>query len=355
MAAERRRAAASGIAYFLGRAATVLLVVLGLALAVSWPEAGARAATIPAQDVTVRIKRIEHFSIGRDTDGYGPLTFLGGLEVLSGNRNLGGLSGLIVSDDGSRMLAVTDNALWVEGHIDSNADGRPTNLRDVRIAPMIGPNGIPLLNQDRGDTEAVTLDQRAGELLVSVERVHEIYAFPWPFEPEARGRRVALPEGISHLRSNKGMEAIASVSEGPLAGTLLVIAERGRDNAADMPGFLIGGPRPGTFTVARDASYDATDLAMLPNGDALLLERRFTLRHGIGMRLRLIPAAEIFPGARAVGTVLLEGGFTDQIDNMEGLAVHRDAQGHSVLTVVSDDNRSILQRTLLLRFRLDLP
>ena len=107
--------------------------------------------------------------------------------------------------------------------------------------------------------------------------------------------------------------------------------------------------------MARDASYDATDLAMLPNGDALLLERRFTLRHGIGMRLRLIPAAEIFPGARAVGTVLLEGGFTDQIDNMEGLAVHRDAQGHTVLTVVSDDNRSILQRTLLLRFRLDLP
>jgi hypothetical protein len=333
----------------------VLCTALVLGGAAVLPDAPALAATIPAQDVTVRVKRIDHFSIGRSGDRHGPLTFLGGLEILSGNRNLGGLSGLIVSDDGARMLAITDNALWVEGNIVSDAGGRPTNLRDVRISPMIGPNGIPLLDQNRGDTEAVTLDRRAGKLLVSVERVHEIYSFPWPFDGEARGQRVSLPAEIGNLRSNKGMEAIAAASTGPLAGTLVIIAERGHDNAADMPGFLIGGPRPGTFTVAREASYDATDLAMLPNGDALLLERRFTLRHGIGMRLRLLPASELVPGGRAVGTVLIEGGFTDQIDNMEGLAVHRDAEGNTVLTVVSDDNRSILQRTLLLRFRLDLP
>jgi hypothetical protein len=38
-------------------------------------------------------------------------------------------------------------------------------------------------------------------------------------------------------------------------------------------------------------------------------------------------------------------------DNFEGLAVVPDAAGGAVLWVISDDNRSPLQRTLLLKFR----
>jgi hypothetical protein len=41
-----------------------------------------------------------------------------------------------------------------------------------------------------------------------------------------------------------------------------------------------------------------------------------------------------------------------QIDNMEGLSVHRSASGETVLTLVSDDNFSIIQRTILLQFTL---
>ena len=41
-----------------------------------------------------------------------------------------------------------------------------------------------------------------------------------------------------------------------------------------------------------------------------------------------------------------------QIDNMEGLSVHRAADGALVLTLISDDNFSPLQRTLLLQFTL---
>ena len=41
-----------------------------------------------------------------------------------------------------------------------------------------------------------------------------------------------------------------------------------------------------------------------------------------------------------------------QIDNMEALSVHRTADGALVLTLISDDNFSQLQRTLLLQFTL---
>ncbi len=41
-----------------------------------------------------------------------------------------------------------------------------------------------------------------------------------------------------------------------------------------------------------------------------------------------------------------------QIDNLEGLSVHRASSGEVVLTMVSDDNFSLLQRTILLQFAL---
>jgi hypothetical protein len=53
------------------------------------------------------------------------------------------------------------------------------------------------------------------------------------------------------------------------------------------------------------------------------------------------------------GPVIFQADDRAQIDNMEGLAVHRDAQGRTILTLISDDNYSILQRTLLLEFALE--
>jgi hypothetical protein len=37
---------------------------------------------------------------------------------------------------------------------------------------------------------------------------------------------------------------------------------------------------------------------------------------------------------------------------MEALAVHRNAAGETILTLISDDNFNPLQRTILLRFAL---
>jgi hypothetical protein len=50
------------------------------------------------------------------------------------------------------------------------------------------------------------------------------------------------------------------------------------------------------------------------------------------------------------GPVILSGDMGQQIDNLEGIAVHREASGAVVMTLVSDDNFSPLQRTLLLQF-----
>ena len=65
-----------------------------------------------------------------------------------------------------------------------------------------------------------------------------------------------------------------------------------------------------------------------------------------------MPLASIKPDALVDGKPLIEADLAYQIDNMEGIAVHRNARGETILTLVSDDNFSVIQRNLLLQFTL---
>ena len=104
------------------------------------------------------------------------------------------------------------------------------------------------------------------------------------------------------------------------------------------------------FSVKRSDDFDVTDCTILPPGDLLLVERRYSPARGVAMRIRRIPIAAIEEGALVDGKVLIEADLAYQIDNMEGIVVHRNAAGETVITLVSDDNFSVIQRNLLLQF-----
>ena len=70
------------------------------------------------------------------------------------------------------------------------------------------------------------------------------------------------------------------------------------------------------------------------------------------MRLRRIYGESIAKGAVADGPVLFEADMGYQIDNMEGLDVWPRADGAEMVSLMSDDNHSILQRNLYLEFML---
>jgi hypothetical protein len=65
------------------------------------------------------------------------------------------------------------------------------------------------------------------------------------------------------------------------------------------------------------------------------------------MRIRRIKASDIKRGALITGETLLEATDALNIDNMEGIAAHRSPSGETILTLISDDNFSALERTLL--------
>jgi hypothetical protein len=138
----------------------------------------------------------------------------------------------------------------------------------------------------------------------------------------------------------------------PLAGTLIAFSERGLDPDGNLIAFLVGGPTPGQFSVRRTENYDISDAVLLPSGEVLILERKFSWFTGVNIRIRSIPVKSIAPGALVDGPALFAADLGDEIDNMEGLEAHTGADGETVLTMVSDDNFSMLQRTLLLQFTL---
>jgi hypothetical protein len=52
------------------------------------------------------------------------------------------------------------------------------------------------------------------------------------------------------------------------------------------------------------------------------------------------------------GPVIFSADLGEEIDNMEGIDVFATAEGDTVVTMVSDDNFSMIERTLLLQFTL---
>ena len=321
---------------------------LGLAAVVAVATSGllAKPVALPPtpEAITVAARPIASFRSGEDKSRFGALDFRGGLVLSSPFPGFGGLSGFALEPDG-RFLAITDAGLFLSGRLDTDGD-RPTGLSDVKAAALLDHQGRVQASRGRGDVEAVTIAPDA--VYVGMETVNEIWRYPR--DPLGqKGTQVPAP-AIRDLRGNLGVESLAYVPSGALKGSLIAIGEEGADKAADLPGFLIGGPQPGTFTVVKSGPFDATDLALGPDGEMYLLERHYSPLTGVKMQVRRFFLAAVKPGARLEGEVLGTFDMGYEIDNMEGLAVTRNAAGETLLTMVSDDNFSVLQRTILLRF-----
>jgi hypothetical protein len=130
------------------------------------------------------------------------------------------------------------------------------------------------------------------------------------------------------------------------------MSERGLDPEGNLVAFLVGGPTPGQFSVRRTDDFDISDAVLLSSGDLLVLERKFSWLSGIGIRIRRIPLSSVAPNALIDGPSIFEANLANEVDNMEGIDAHVTEQGETVLTMVSDDNFAIIQRTLLLQFTL---
>jgi hypothetical protein len=314
------------------------------------PGSGEAASTEGATAIEVKARSVPWFD-RHDPDRFrfGALEYRSGLVLTSPFPRFGGLSGLRLDAKGERFISFSDRGHWFTGRIEYQGRAM-TGLADVETAPMLGSDGRPITARGWYDSESIAID---GSLVyIGLERVNKVLRFDFSKGfTRARGEVVPLPKAASKLPNNKGLEALVFVPKGqPLSGTLIAMSERGLDASGTLIAFLVGGPMPGQFSVRRTEDFDISDAVLLPAGDLLILERKFSWLSGIGIRIRRIPLSSVAPGAVIDGPSIFEADLGNEVDNMEGIDAHLTVEGETVLTMVSDDNFSMIQRTLLLQF-----
>ncbi|MBI1361973.1 MAG: hypothetical protein GC155_16985 [Alphaproteobacteria bacterium] len=307
----------------------------------------------------------------------GDLTFVAGFHLTSPEKRFGGLSDLHFLPDGN-LLAVSD-----EGHfvwIDLGADGvTPTA---ARISDLRDAHGHKLNNKTEADSEGLAIN--GGMVLVSFERDHRVLAYDLgDCGAAARGAPIVydgyglpMPEAfrVAHIKvpDNTSLEALAVTPDWYMFSGL----EQEVDESGPLSARPVEAPPNFDLRVEKGApAFVALDL--VPEGGEGDV-RAFTLHRGFSplagnaitisetdFRRRLdTPAApssrpsELQERARwryeAVKTRrLAEMNIMLTIDNFEGLAAKQLPDGSVRLFVVSDDNYSGSQRTLLMVY--DLP
>jgi hypothetical protein len=295
-----------------------------------------RAIEVHAAPVTIEGGRV------------GALTFRGGLQLSSQDAMFGGLSGLEVLE-GDRLLAISDYSDWFDAQLVLSPSGDLVGLEGVRTAMMRNELGAAFPSKDDGDSEGIA-QLADGRIAVSFEQtqVVRIYDFnrDGPFGAASPGPQLA---GVRRLRDNVGLEAIASAANGDL-----VVGAEGWGGRS----LLWRAPLDSTTPTESRAYYRAepgyslTGLDRLPNGDFVALERFYAPVIGPRARITRFSEAALSAGGEVRGELLATLAPPLPVDNFEGVAAV-EMLGVTRLYIVSDNNFSHRQRTLLLAF--DLP
>jgi hypothetical protein len=267
------------------------------------------------------------------------VTFAHGWSLTSGNNNFGGLSGLETLPDGN-LLSVSDSGtfVWI-GLSGRQPDGTG------KLAYMLGPDGKQLADKTEGDAEGLAV--RDGIALVSFERDHRIEAFDLQdCGASARAARVArLPFEASGkpIGENQGAEALSILP----AGTLRFGLES-----------LFSGPSPLGIVLANGNGVLTGETAPNPGGYSLVGLDEAVDASGEPVTVTLYRSYDPIRGNRNIVTwstsdLQIELKRPMTVDNFEGVAAEFIDSETLRIWLISDNNFSARQQTLLYAFDVD--
>jgi hypothetical protein len=326
------------------RVLLTLCLLVAACAGVSPPPAGAQEqpVAIESSPLTLKIDEPKAVRVGR-------LVWRGGLEMRANLRNFGGLSDLHVTPDNRTLTSISDEGAWLVATPRFHTNGTLVGLDDVRMGQLRGLDGKPIESKPEADAEAFAR-LPDGSWLVAFERRHRLWRYrtltetPLPIEG---------PADIGRQPANGGIEAMAALAD----GTVIAISEEYSRQADTVTGW-IGKPEAdgryawSAFAYATIPDYKPTALAVLPDGSFVTLERAFDMVRGVRVRVMRFDAAQLKPGATVAPEELARLASPYAVDNLEGLAATRGANGETLLWLMSDDNFNPLQRNILMLFEL---
>lgn len=251
----------------------------------------------------------------------------------------GGFSGLEVSADGNTFISITDNGGIIEGRFDRSG-GMISGVRAGRLHALKNTEGGHL-RKSRTDSEGLAV-RHDGRIFVSFEAIHRVWTYA---NPTSRAAWLPRDPAFKALQNNSSLEALA-IDEN---GALYTLPERSGQMPRPFPVYrFYGGKWTQPFSIPRRGAFLVVGADFGPDGRFYLLERHFSGIFGFQTRVRsFLIAGNRIGDERAV----LETS-TGTHDNLEGIAVWRDATGVIRLTMISDDNFRVFQVTEFVEYRL---
>lgn len=251
----------------------------------------------------------------------------------------GGLSGLEVSADGAAFTAVGDRGLVVQGRL-RRENGRIAGVEGVGLSDL-AINDAPRETRRLTDAEGLA-GSTDGAFFVSFEAVHRVDRYS---AADAEPQRLPLPAHRRGFYENGGLEALAIDG----SDRLFAIPENKRRRVPDYPVFRYDrGEWDTAFRLLGRDDMHPVGADFGPDGALYVLERSFHGIFGFSSRVRRLDPKST--GVVSGETLLQTRPGTH--DNLEGIAVWRDRDGMLRLTMVSDNNFSIFQRTEFVEYRL---
>jgi len=275
--------------------------------------------------------------------GDSPAEFQSAFRWTVDSPRFGGFSGIELDADGVAFTAITDRGHWTRGRLLRDVAGQIIGVEADPMRPLRDPQGKPLADKAR-DAEGIAI-AADGSVLVSFEGPARIWRYT-----NLDGPAVPLPEhpDFAAMQINSALEALAIDPE----GVIYTVPER--SGAVDRP-FPVYRFKAGNWdrdlSIPRSGAFLPVGADFGPDGRLYLLERSLTpwlAFWGFASRVRSFAPERATLTDERLELQSLPG----RHDNLEGLAVWRDADGAIRLTMISDDNFIGFQRTEIVEYRL---
>lgn len=260
------------------------------------------------------------------------VSYAGGIEIRTGVQSpVRSLSDLKLTGDGG-FVTVSDVGDLVTGRLTLDRRGRLSGVEGVQFRRLTLLDGQAISDKVDGDAEGLALMPN-GELLVSFERDHRIWNYG-PLDAITAPKPVAQPR--FDFTENDGMEALALAQ-----GGWRVAGESGGvwdcnpiqcDQVATPPSEPL-----------KDSDYRITGMDVDPSGGWFVVTRSYSPPVDVRAQVRRMDALG------HLGPVLVSLKLPGTTDNFEGIAAERRGD-KTRLYILSDDNFSTVQRTLMLAF-----
>lgn len=273
------------------------------------------------------------------------LEFVAGLELTSPAPEWGGYSGMVMSDDGSSIVAISDVGHWLRLELTHDAAGKLAGVGAARTGPLLDEAGKPVSGKEWSDAEAIAAAPGDG-FIVAFERNHRLWRYAAADGvPNGSAQPVEAPADIKTLPENSGIEALLVNGKGELT----LLAEGGPVEGASR-GWRQRGSNWQPIWIERSDGFEPTDLADAREGQRILLERRYTEKDGPAARISVLPGADS-DGPQAAYTLAVLR-LPLSVDNFECIAVRPGPENSRYIYLLSDNNQNPQQRTLLLQLQL---